>query len=79
MIRIEWQVGGMHLVALEPTPAELAEHAPALSAAYNHPANATLMGHTKDISPAEVVESYTESIAAGMRAIRIFPLRDSVM
>jgi len=72
MIRIEWRVGGMELVAIEPTQAELAEHAPALSAGYNHPANATLMGHTKDISPAEVVESYTESIAAGMRAFLLF-------
>ncbi|NVB78278.1 MAG: GNAT family N-acetyltransferase [Kofleriaceae bacterium] len=60
------------LVALEPTPAEILEHAAELSAGYNEPTNAELMGHTSAISPAEVVESYTESIAAGMRAFLLF-------
>lgn len=60
------------LVAFEPTPAEIVEHAAALSAGYNEPTNAELMGHTAAISPAEVVESYTESIAAGMRAFLLF-------
>jgi RimJ/RimL family protein N-acetyltransferase len=55
------------LTAVEPTPAELAEHAAALSAGYNDPANAELMGHTAQISPAEVVESYTDGIENGMR------------
>jgi RimJ/RimL family protein N-acetyltransferase len=60
------------LVAFEPTPAEIRQHAAALSAGYNEPTNAELMGHTAEISPAEVVESYTESIAAGMRAFLLF-------
>jgi RimJ/RimL family protein N-acetyltransferase len=60
------------LTAVEPTPAEIAEHAATLSAGYNEPRNAELMGHTAAISPAEVIESYTESIAAGMRAFLLF-------
>jgi RimJ/RimL family protein N-acetyltransferase len=72
MIRIDWQTDAGTLVALEPTPTELATHAPALSAGYNHPANAELMGHTQAISPAEVIDSYTDSIADGMRAFLLF-------
>ena len=60
------------LTAFEPTPAEIAAHAATLSAGYNEPRNAELMGHTVAISPAEVVESYTESIAAGMSAFQLF-------
>lgn len=60
------------LTAIEPTPAELAQHADALSRGYNDPSNAELMGHTAAISPAEVVESYAESIANGMRAFLLF-------
>ena len=60
------------LTALEPTPDELAAHAAALSRGYNDPRNAELMGHTADISPAEVIESYAESIASGMRAFLLF-------
>jgi RimJ/RimL family protein N-acetyltransferase len=60
------------LTALEPTPAEIVEHAAALSRGYNEPRNAELMGHTAAISPSEVIESYTESIAAGMRAFLLF-------
>lgn len=61
---IEWN----ELTAIEATLDELAQHAPALSAGYNEPRNAELMGHTSAISPAEVVDSYAEGIAAGMRA-----------
>lgn len=60
------------LTALEPTLAEIAEHAEALSRGYNEPRNAELMGHTAEISPAEVVESYAEGIASGMRAFLLF-------
>jgi RimJ/RimL family protein N-acetyltransferase len=65
---IEWG----ELAAREATPAEIAEHAASLSAGYNEPRNAELMGHTSPISPAEVVESYVEGIAAGMRAFLLF-------
>lgn len=68
MNRIEWGP----LVALEATSDEIATHAAALAAGYNDPDNAPLMGHTSEISPAEVVDSYKESIAAGMRAFLLF-------
>lgn len=68
MIRITWQTAAGLLVALEPTPSELRAHARALSDGYNHPANAALMGHTQPITPEEVVDSYAEAIAGGMRA-----------
>jgi RimJ/RimL family protein N-acetyltransferase len=66
--QIEWN----ELVAIEPTRAELVQHAPALSAGYNEPRNAELMGHTQPIAPGEVVEHYIESIASGMRAFLLF-------
>jgi RimJ/RimL family protein N-acetyltransferase len=60
------------LVALEPTHDEITRHAEALAAGYNEPTNAELMGHTAVIPPADVIDSYTESIAAGMRAFLLF-------
>jgi RimJ/RimL family protein N-acetyltransferase len=72
VIELRWQTDAGALLAVEPTSAELAEHAPALSAGYNDPANAALMGHTQAISAAEVIEHYTSSIAGGMRAFLLF-------
>jgi RimJ/RimL family protein N-acetyltransferase len=72
VIAIRWQTSAGALLAIEPTAAELTEHAPALSAGYNDPANAALMGHTQPISAAEVIEHYTTSIAGGMRAFLLF-------
>lgn len=60
------------LLALEPTPDEIRAHAAALAAGYNEPTNAELMGHTAEIPPDEVVDSYAESIANGMRAFLLF-------
>lgn len=65
---VEWG----DLTAIEATLDDVAQHAAALSAGYNDPRNAELMGHTVEISPAEVVESYAEGIAAGMRAFLLF-------
>jgi len=58
--------------ALEATLDEVAKHAKLLSFGYNEPRNAELMGHTFAISPDEVVDSYREGIAAGMRAFLLF-------
>ncbi len=66
------------LTAVEATLDEIARHAPALAAGYNEPRNAELMGHTAALSPAEVVESYAEGIAAGMRAFLLFE-RDALV
>jgi len=59
-------------MALEATLDEVAKHAKLLSFGYNEPRNAELMGHTFAISPDEVVDSYREGIAAGMRAFLLF-------
>ncbi len=72
MIRIDWQTDAGALLAIEPTAAEINTHSLALSAGYNEPANAELMGHANIISAAEVVDSYAESIAGGMRAFLLF-------
>jgi RimJ/RimL family protein N-acetyltransferase len=76
MMRIDWQTEAGALVAFEPTQAEITQHSEALSVGYNDPANAELMGHANLISPAEVVDSYADSIAAGMRAFLL--LRDGL-
>jgi RimJ/RimL family protein N-acetyltransferase len=70
--RIDWTTDAGALSAVEPTPAELAQHAAALSVGYNDPANATLMGHTSLLTALDVIESYTQSIADGMRAFLLF-------
>lgn len=46
------------LVAIEPTPAEVAHHAPALAAAYNEPHTMTMLGHTQAFTAEDVVEHY---------------------
>jgi RimJ/RimL family protein N-acetyltransferase len=66
--QIEWD----DLSALEATPQEIAQHAPALSAAYNDPNNAPLMGHTEPIPPADVIQSYADEIKKGMRPFLLF-------
>src|SRR5207342_2399883 len=63
-IGIQWN----ELRAIEPTREELLQYSAALADGYNDPANAPLMGHGSIISAREVVESYEQSIADGMRA-----------
>jgi RimJ/RimL family protein N-acetyltransferase len=65
---VEWD----ELSALEVTPQEVAQHAAALAAAYNDPANAPLMGHTAPMSPADVIETYAQGLKKGMRAFLLF-------
>ena len=66
--RIEWD----ELAAVEPTPAEVAAHAEALSCAYNDPANASLMGHEAAISADEVIDTYRGMAGRGGRAFLLF-------
>jgi len=56
--QITWTTGGATLVALEPTPDEVAHHAGALAAAYNDPHNAHLLGHTEPLDERDVVAHY---------------------
>ena len=55
----------MTLIALEPTPAEVARHAAALAIAYNDPHNAPLLGHTERLDEADVIAHYARLAAGG--------------
>jgi len=65
---IEWG----ELRAIEATLDEVRAHAHALSLGYNEPRNAELMGHTSDITPDEVIQTYTEGIEKGVRPFLLF-------
>ncbi len=60
------------LAAIEPDPGEVATHAAQLAIAYNHPANATLMGHTEEMTEAEIVDHYRDMAEDGARAFLLF-------
>jgi RimJ/RimL family protein N-acetyltransferase len=68
MFRIEWQ----DLVALEPTPEEVRAHADALAVGYNEPRNATMMGHTAEMAPDEIVLHYAEMAERGAHQFLLF-------
>jgi RimJ/RimL family protein N-acetyltransferase len=53
------------LVAVEPTRAELRDHAPALARAYSDERNASLLGHTEPLVPADVIAHYARLGPAG--------------
>jgi RimJ/RimL family protein N-acetyltransferase len=72
VIRIEWSTDAGALVALEPTPDDIAAHAAELAVGYNEPTNASLMGHTDTIEPAEIVEHYADMLAEGARPFLLF-------
>ena len=69
---ISWQLGERQLIALEPTAAELAHHAPTLAAAYNDPRNAPLLGHTEDLDADDVCDHYAELADEGARQFLLF-------
>ena len=62
--RISWSTQLGHLVAIEPTAAEVREHAAALARAYNDPRNAPLLGHSSPLTEADVIAHYA-SLAHG--------------
>ena len=57
---VEWRREGEVLVAIEPTPEEIASAAAALATAYNDAHNSRMMGHAAPLSPEEVVVSFEE-------------------
>jgi RimJ/RimL family protein N-acetyltransferase len=65
------------LTAREPTSAEVRRHVAALAAAYNDPRNATLLGHTSELTEADVIEHYTTLQAQGARPFLL--LRDGAL
>jgi RimJ/RimL family protein N-acetyltransferase len=60
------------LAAVEPTPDEVRAHAAALAVGYNEPRNATMMGHTAEMAPDEIVEHYAEMGERGARQFLLF-------
>jgi len=71
-MRIDWSTDAGKLVALEPAPDDVAEHAAELASGYNEPTNASLMGHTDVIEPDEIVEHYADMIEEGARPFLFF-------
>ncbi|HEY3803300.1 MAG TPA: GNAT family N-acetyltransferase [Kofleriaceae bacterium] len=70
--RLSWTTPAGLVTAVEPTPDEIRAHAAELARGYNDPANASLMGHTAEISEDEVADSYAELIDDGGRAFLAF-------
>lgn len=71
-VRIAWTVGDRALLAVEPTAAELARHAPALVVAYNDPRNAPLLGHSEPLDVDDVLDHYADMADDGARAFLLF-------
>ncbi|MBK9033497.1 MAG: GNAT family N-acetyltransferase [Myxococcales bacterium] len=71
-VRIAWTTAGLELVALEPTAGELAAHAEELAAAYNDPANATLLGHVDELTQGDVIEAYADLADEGARQFLLY-------
>ena len=71
-VHIAWTTELGQLAAVEADPEDMATHAEALARGYNDPQNASLMGHTETIEPAEVIASYAERLADGSRAFLLF-------
>ena len=56
--QIAWSTPAGQLLAIEPRRDEVARHAPALTAAYNDPHNAPLLGHTEPSTERDVIGHY---------------------
>ncbi len=69
---IEWQTRAGALVALEPSLDEIEPIAARLAAAYNDPRNAPLLGHTAQLSPADVIDHYRAMGAGGARSFLLY-------
>lgn len=69
---LRYQVTWNELTAIEPTPDEVRGHVPALVAAYNHPRNAPLLGHTAELTADDVREHYESLHARGARPFLLF-------
>jgi RimJ/RimL family protein N-acetyltransferase len=63
--RIDWATPAGALAAIEPTTEDIREHADALAAAYNDPANAPLLGHAEPLDAVEVIEHYADMVDGG--------------
>jgi RimJ/RimL family protein N-acetyltransferase len=71
-VRIEWTTDVGELVAIEPRLSDVAAHAGELSAGYNEPENARLMGHVEPFSEADVVGHYESMRDEGALAFLLY-------
>lgn len=62
---ISWATPAGVLLAVEPRVGELARNAAALTAAYNDPHNAPLLGHTELLTEHDVIAHYADVAEAG--------------
>lgn len=69
---IEWQTPAGALVASEPILGEVEPIAARLAAAYNDPRNAPLLGHTAELSPADVIDHYRAMAGGGARSFLLY-------
>ena len=70
--RITWSTPAGALLAIEPRGNELAQHAAALTAAYNDPHNAPLLGHTEPMSARDVIAHYAAVFREGGHNFLVF-------
>jgi RimJ/RimL family protein N-acetyltransferase len=70
--QIAWSTPAGALLAIEPHPDEVAQHAAALAAAYNDPHNAPLLGHTEVMTEADVAAHYAALADHGGRGFLVF-------
>lgn len=76
-MQLAWASAVGELRVIPATSDEVAQHADALAAAYNDPANAALLGHTALLTPEDVVEHY--ATLARERAFGYLLFRDGVL
>jgi RimJ/RimL family protein N-acetyltransferase len=62
---LAWTHAQGQLLVVRPTPAQITGHAPQLAAFFNEDYNRRMMGNTVALTPAEVVEHYTDLLAEG--------------
>jgi RimJ/RimL family protein N-acetyltransferase len=76
-MRAYYAIAWNELTAIEPTLDEVRSHVAALAAAYNDPSNATLLGHTSELTEADVLEHYASLQARGAHPFLL--LRDGTL
>jgi RimJ/RimL family protein N-acetyltransferase len=72
LCQITWATPAGRLVAIEPRPDEVLQHAAVLAAAYNDPHNAPLLGHSEEVDEADVVDHYLDVAGAGGHNFLVF-------
>ncbi|MDX2091869.1 MAG: GNAT family N-acetyltransferase [Kofleriaceae bacterium] len=72
MLRIDWSTPQGELTAVRPDLAEVTPHVAALTAAYNDPHNAALLGHTSLLEEQDVLTHYETLLAGGAHPFLLY-------